>query len=135
MKSSIARPLVLITIFALPCAPGGQQEKETKVSPRFTAAYSQFVKEFRKLNHDGARRELIRETSQQLNVMLKGRLSGPEADELLKQMKSVRLLHLQPSFVEAIDDPDAEGAGVFRRAGSPPIAREAKEDQKDDSGR
>lgn len=104
MKSSIARPLVLITIFALPCAPGGQQEKETKVSPRFAAAYSQFVKEFRKLNDDGARRELIRETSQQLNVMLKGRLSGPEADELLKQMKTVRLLHLQPSFVEAIDD-------------------------------
>ena len=95
--------IIFLLVFSVP-ALRAQDKDAQSPSLQFANEYSQFIRQFRTLKGEDARRALIRRTSDKLNNLLKDNLANNKTPDLLRQMKSVRLLDLQPSFVKAIDD-------------------------------
>ena len=78
--------IISLLVFSVPALRA--QDKDTQSpSLQFANEYSQFIRQFRTLKGEDARRALTRRTSGKLNNLLKDNLANNKTPDLLRQMK------------------------------------------------
>lgn len=71
---------------------------------KFETRYNEFAVQFRASEDVAARLEMVRESSRELNAMFAEHLDQPVMSEVLPRLVEARVVDLQPTFVEVIDE-------------------------------
>ena len=102
MTNKVFLTILCLAFSCVSMAPAIGQDK--KKSPGVDALYQEFVDQFRKTEDKQKRIELIQSASKKINELLADKLLKTEIKEILPKLINVRLLDLDKSFVQVIDE-------------------------------
>jgi thiol-disulfide isomerase/thioredoxin len=110
-RLSLTLALGLIAICLTPSSLSGQQHRRARVSKeaqtlidQFESAYTEFADEFRASSDNEKRLAMVKQANESINGLFAEHLTGTVIAEVMPKLVEARVIDLNPTFVEVIDE-------------------------------